>query len=93
VAVNLYRRVGNTMGRPPIGKRAMTATQMQRRWRAKKKHAAAIAHRAEVVADLASATEREMARLVTMTRLYPLLLIDPPWRYDSTLSSACHSSA
>lgn len=68
------------MGRKPIGKRAMSATQYQRRWRAKKKHEAAVAHRAQVVAGLATATEREMARLATMTKLYQLILIDPPWK-------------
>jgi N6-adenosine-specific RNA methylase IME4 len=68
------------VGKPREGrKRALTATQVKRRYRARKKHAAAIAHRAEVMAERVAASARAEAQLATTTKLYLLFLIDPPW--------------
>jgi N6-adenosine-specific RNA methylase IME4 len=69
------------MGRKPIGKRPLTATQRQRRWRSKVKHAVAMAHRAEVVSGLARASTVAASRLATMP-LYNVLLVDPPWKFE-----------
>ena len=67
------------MGRRPIGKRAMSGKARQKRWRAKLKHHAAVAHRTEVFSRLTESTAREAARLESMPR-YSLLLCDPPWQ-------------
>jgi N6-adenosine-specific RNA methylase IME4 len=70
------------MGRRPIGKRPLTPTEMQRRWRAGIKHKAATERRAAVIDRLVNATRLEGARLGTMS-LYPLIVADPPWRFTT----------
>jgi N6-adenosine-specific RNA methylase IME4 len=43
------------------------------------KHAAAIAHRADVIAERAQGSARAEAQLANATKLYLLFLVDPPW--------------
>lgn len=73
------------MGRPPIRKSgAMTATERQQRWRKKVRQRLKTEprrrRRAEREQELAERTIAASAALGT--KLYGVLYVDPPWRYE-----------
>ena len=71
-------------GRPPKGKKAMTGTQRQRRWRAKKKRLATGADKRERRdARMQAMAERIhiAAERLQRSRLYGVLYADPPWHW------------
>jgi N6-adenosine-specific RNA methylase IME4 len=70
------------MGRKPIGKKAMTNAQRQRRRRQRIKHADKIERRTVRERAMAEATRTAAATLVRMAPLYGVLYADPPWRFE-----------
>jgi N6-adenosine-specific RNA methylase IME4 len=73
------------MGRPTIGKRAMTDAQRAKRYRENKKPTSTISRqrrRAEREAALAAATARAWQLLDHPDRLFPVLYVDFPWRIE-----------
>jgi N6-adenosine-specific RNA methylase IME4 len=68
------------VGKPHEGrKKPLSRKMIMRRYRAKLKHGRAIAHRADVIAERREATARAEAKLANSTKLYELIVIDPPW--------------
>jgi N6-adenosine-specific RNA methylase IME4 len=70
------------MGRKPIGKKAMTDAQRQRRRRQRIKHSGKIEQRAQRERAMAEATRLASAGLVKMALLYGVLYADPPYRFE-----------
>src|SRR5215472_18145104 len=74
------------MGRRPIGRKAMTGAQRQKRLRLKKKREATGAEkRAKREARLESMrapTTQATAQLESMPPLYGVIYADPPWRFE-----------
>jgi N6-adenosine-specific RNA methylase IME4 len=75
------------MGRRPIGRKALTGTQRQRRWRAgKKKAQAAALHMARIERlseDARAAGAKVSAELAASRRLFPVICADPPWHFET----------
>jgi N6-adenosine-specific RNA methylase IME4 len=73
------------MGRRPIGRKAMTDAQRQKRARVKKKRAATGGEkrerRATRMTAMALRTEQARLTLQTMTAIYNVIVIDPPWSF------------
>jgi N6-adenosine-specific RNA methylase IME4 len=68
------------VGKPQNGrKRALSRKVIQKGYRTRKKHEAAVALRINNIERLREASEREQRKLANSTVLYQLLVIDPPW--------------
>ena len=74
------------MGRKPIHTKAMTPAQRQRRYRKRLKQAATgidkRQRRAEREPAIAEAIRGAAGRLTMFARLYGVLYVDPPWRFE-----------
>jgi N6-adenosine-specific RNA methylase IME4 len=70
----------------PIGRKALTPTQRQRRWRAKKKQLSTGAEkrdrRVARMAAMALRTEQARSALDRMGPLYNVIVVDPPWWFN-----------
>jgi N6-adenosine-specific RNA methylase IME4 len=70
-------------GKPQNGRRkALTATQRQRRWRAKQKGAGKRALRDQRERAMAERTVAASQALILAAPLYGVILADPPWRFE-----------
>jgi N6-adenosine-specific RNA methylase IME4 len=68
------------VGTPREGrKKALTPAQVKARYRRKKKVVAMLVRRDVVLTERAEGTAKAKAKLETNTKLYSLLLCDPPW--------------
>jgi N6-adenosine-specific RNA methylase IME4 len=70
-------------GKPQDGRRkALTPTQRQRRWRAKKKGAVKRVRREQRERAMAERTIAASQALVRTAPLYGVIFADPPWRFE-----------
>jgi N6-adenosine-specific RNA methylase IME4 len=69
------------MGRKPIGKKAMTPAQRQRRSRTLRKHAVKRERREARERAMAERTQAAAIALAGIVRLYGVIYADPPWSF------------